>query len=48
VRSRWAADPCLPYGVFDDGRGPRVGVRVGDAVLDLLAVFPDNEHLFGE
>ena len=47
MRSRWAADPCLPYGVFDDGRGPRVGVRVGDAVLDLLAVFPDAQHLFG-
>jgi fumarylacetoacetase len=40
VRERWAADPCLPYGVFDDGSGPRVGVRVGDQVLDVGDVAP--------
>ncbi len=28
----------LPYGVFDDGRGARCGVAIGDAVLDLSAV----------
>ena len=35
----------LPYGVFDAGgesrTGPRVGVRIGDAVLDLAAVLGD-------
>jgi fumarylacetoacetase len=31
----------LPYGVFEAGGGPRVGVRVGDAVLDLAAVLDD-------
>jgi len=25
----------LPFGVFDAGRGPRVGVAFGDAVVDL-------------
>ena len=25
----------LPYGVFDDGRGARCGVAIGDFVLDL-------------
>jgi len=29
--------PTLPYGVFDAGDGRRVGVRVGDRVLDLGA-----------
>ncbi len=28
----------LPYGVFDDGRGPRMGVAIGDAILDVGAV----------
>ena len=28
----------LPYGVFDDGRGPRMGVAIGDFVLDVGAV----------
>lgn len=28
----------LPYGVFDDGRGARMGVAIGDQVLDLRAV----------
>ena len=28
----------LPYGVFDDGRGPRAGVAIGDKVLDLGAL----------
>ncbi len=27
----------LPYGVFDPGEGPRLGVAIGDAVLDLRA-----------
>ena len=31
----------LPYGVFQDGDRPRVGVRIGDAVLDLTAVLDD-------
>ena len=35
----------LPYGVFEadggPGTGPRVGVRIGDAVLDLAAVLDD-------
>jgi fumarylacetoacetase len=28
----------LPFGVFDDGAGPRVGVAIGDHVLDLSRV----------
>jgi len=40
----------LPYGVFsaDDGRqpGPRVGVRIGDSVLDLAQVLDDP--VFGQ
>ncbi|NDV48755.1 MULTISPECIES: fumarylacetoacetase [unclassified Salipiger] len=28
----------LPYGVFDDGRGARMGVAIGDFVLDVGAV----------
>jgi fumarylacetoacetase len=33
----------LPYGVFSDGGGPaRVGVRVGDSVIDLAAVLGDE------
>lgn len=28
----------LPFGVFDDGAGPRVGVAIGDQVLDLSAL----------
>jgi fumarylacetoacetase len=40
----------LPYGVFsaDDGRqpGPRVGVRIGDSVLDLARVLDDP--VFGQ
>lgn len=28
----------LPYGVFDDGQGARMGVAVGDAVLDVAKV----------
>jgi len=31
----------LPYGVFEAGGRPRVGVRVGDSVLDLAAVLDD-------
>ena len=31
----------LPYGVFEADGGPRVGVRIGDAVLDLAAVLDD-------
>ncbi|MGN9840116.1 fumarylacetoacetase [Nonomuraea sp. H19] len=42
----------LPYGVFDAGDGSRVGVRVGDRVLDLGAAYrvlgsPD-ERLFAD
>src|ERR1017187_9680706 len=38
----------LPYGVFsaDDGRGPRVGVRIDDSVLDLAQALGDP--VFGE
>src|SRR5436190_9874937 len=40
----------LPYGVFDAGEGRRVGVRVGDRVLDLgaacRALRSPYEHLF--
>ena len=28
----------LPFGVFDDGRGARAGVAIGDQVLDLGAM----------
>ena len=28
----------LPYGVFDDGKGPRAGAALGDMVLDLAAL----------
>ncbi|MGR3481040.1 fumarylacetoacetase [Salipiger marinus] len=28
----------LPYGVFDAGQGPRLGVAIGDRVLDVAAV----------
>lgn len=28
----------LPYGVFDAGAGPRLGVAIGDQILDLAAV----------
>lgn len=31
-------DEHLPYGVFDAGAGPRVGVRIGDYALDLAGV----------
>jgi fumarylacetoacetase len=34
-------DDHLPYGVFDAGDGRRVGVRIGDRVLDLAAVVDD-------
>lgn len=27
----------LPYGVFDSGNGPRIGVAIGDQILDLRA-----------
>jgi len=36
----------LPYGVFSDGDGPRVGVRIGDSVLDLAGVL--GEQVFAE
>jgi fumarylacetoacetase len=37
----------LPYGVFSTGvRSPRVGVRIGDSVLDLLPVL--GEQVFAE
>jgi fumarylacetoacetase len=38
----------LPYGVFADadGQPPRVGVRIGDSVLDLARVLDD--HVFAE
>jgi len=45
MRTSWLAsanDPAsdfplqnLPYGVFDSGRGPRIGVAIGDQILDL-------------
>ena len=28
----------LPYGVFDDGQGPRMGVAIGDMILDVARV----------
>jgi fumarylacetoacetase len=36
----------LPYGVFSTGSDPRVGVRVGDLVLDLAAVDPEREPVW--
>jgi fumarylacetoacetase len=39
-------DDHLPYGVFDDGHGRRVGVRIGDHVLDLVAI-ADNPDVTG-
>ena len=36
----------LPYGVFSAGEGPRVGVRVGDSVLDLAQAL--GEEVFDE
>ncbi|WP_068421541.1 fumarylacetoacetase [Janibacter terrae] len=36
----------LPYGVFSTGSDPRVGVRVGDLVLDLAAVDPEHEGVW--
>lgn len=36
----------LPYGVFSTGSHPRVGVRVGDLVLDLAAVDPGREQVW--
>ncbi|WP_338538126.1 fumarylacetoacetase [Janibacter terrae] len=36
----------LPYGVFSTGSNPRVGVRVGDLVLDLAAVDPERERVW--
>ena len=36
----------LPYGVFSAGEGPRVGVRVGDSVLDLTQAL--GEEVFDE
>ena len=36
----------LPYGVFSAGEGPRVGVRIGDSVLDLARALDDR--VFGE
>jgi len=36
----------LPYGVFSDGDGPRVGVRIGGSVLDLAGVL--GEQVFAE
>jgi fumarylacetoacetase len=32
----------LPYGVFSDGAAPRVGVRIGDSVLDLARALADD------
>lgn len=28
----------LPYGVFDDGKGPRMGVAIGDMIVDVAKV----------
>ena len=36
----------LPYGVFSAGEGPRVGVRIGDLVLDLTQAL--GEEVFAE
>ena len=32
----------LPYGAFSAGGPPRIGVRVGDSVLDLAAALRDD------
>jgi fumarylacetoacetase len=37
---------CLPYGVFSAGHAPRVGVRIGDSVLDLALAL--GEQVFSE
>jgi fumarylacetoacetase len=38
----------LPYGVFStDGTAPRTGVRIGDAVLDLVVLTGDEVHATG-
>jgi fumarylacetoacetase len=38
----------LPYGVFSvGGDDPRVGVRLGDAVVDLSVLLPDEHATFG-
>ena len=34
----------LPYGVFDDGTGPRMGVAIGAFVLDLARVAHDQDQ----
>ena len=36
----------LPYGVFSADEGPRVGVRIGDSILDLARAV--NARVFGE
>ncbi|WP_305097176.1 fumarylacetoacetate hydrolase family protein [Croceibacterium aestuarii] len=33
----------LPFGVFDDGRGPRGGVALGDSIIDLKALLDTGE-----
>jgi fumarylacetoacetase len=39
----------LPYGVFDDGRGARCGVAIGDRILDIGAAGLDlDPELFAE
>ena len=43
----------LPYGVFSAGdrnpEAPRVGVRIGDSVLDLVSVLGEEvRHLNGQ
>ena len=43
-------DDHLPYGTFDDGHGRRVGVRIGNRVLDLAAMIEgiaDNPDVTG-
>lgn len=36
---------ALPYGVFSrDGEAPRVGVRIGDSVMDLAGVASEQHH----
>ncbi|AUH34580.1 fumarylacetoacetase [Paracoccus tegillarcae] len=34
----------LPYGVFDDGRGARMGVAIGDMILDVARVDHGLDH----